>query len=74
MGITVFRESSKKVVYSGLESKIELIQKIVELDPRLEKKAQAIKYKVKRPQNRDSLHRQGMPQHVDFLHQDWIWG
>jgi len=56
MGITIFRDGCKQGVYSGLENKIELVQKNVKDDPRLEIKAQALKYKVHRPQNGDSLH------------------
>ncbi len=57
IGITIFRDGSKKGVYSGLEKiAIELIQIGVDSSPILQKKAQALKYKVKRPQNNDSLH------------------
>jgi len=56
MGITIFRDGCKKGVYSGLESKIELVQKVVKPDLRLDIKAQAIKYKIKREYNDDSLH------------------
>ncbi len=56
VGITIFRDKSKKGVYSGLEEKIELIQNNVKIHKILNKKAQSIKYKVKRGRNKDSLH------------------
>jgi len=59
-GTTIYRKGCKKegilIGESGLEKKILLIQHNVKLDPRIEKKAQAIQYKVLRPQNQDSLH------------------
>jgi len=56
MGITIFRDGSKEGVYSGLERKIEIVQNKVKPLPILDIKSQAIKYKVERPQNNDSLH------------------
>ncbi|MFH1607750.1 MAG: adenosylcobalamin-dependent ribonucleoside-diphosphate reductase [archaeon] len=56
IGTTIFRDQSKVGVYSGLEKTVELVQNEVELDPRIDKKAQAIKYKVRRINNNDSLH------------------
>lgn len=56
MGITIFRDKSKKGVYSGLEKEIELIQNNVKFHEILNKKAQSIKYKIKRERNKDSLH------------------
>ncbi len=56
MGITIFRDGSKSGVYSGLGESVELVQKSVKSDPRLEIKPQTIKYKIKRHQNNDSLH------------------
>jgi len=55
-GITIFRDGSKSGVYSALEKSVELVQKNIRSDPRLEIKPQAIKYKIRRPQNNDSLH------------------
>jgi len=62
-GVTVYREQSRgegilSTGRGGLEDlvEIELIQNDVKLDPRLERKAQAAKYKIKRSQNKDSLH------------------
>lgn len=56
VGITVFRDNPDESVYSSLERKVELVQNNVELDPRIDKKPQALKYRVKRIQNDDSLH------------------
>ena len=60
-GITVYREGSREGIIltkgsKGLEGRVELVQNNVSLDPRLHQKAQARKYKIKRPQNNDSLH------------------
>ena len=56
VGTTIFRDKSKDAVYSGIETKVELVQNEVQLDIRIDKKAQAIKYKVRREVNEDSLH------------------
>ncbi len=56
VGITIFRDGCKEGVYSKLEKKIELVQNNVKPDRRLEIKDQATKCKVKRVQNKDSLH------------------
>jgi ribonucleoside-diphosphate reductase alpha chain len=58
IGTTIFRDGSKTGVLAGLEKKVvvELIQIGVDSSPILQKKAQSLKYKVKRPQNNDSLH------------------
>jgi ribonucleoside-diphosphate reductase alpha chain len=61
VGITIFRDGCKKGVYSGLEERaknkeIELVQNDVKKHQILSIKPQAIKYKVKREENKDSLH------------------
>ena len=56
VGVTIFRDGSKQGVLSGIEKKVELVQISVESSPILSKKAQAVKYRVKRTQNKDSLH------------------
>ena len=60
VGTTVFRNNSKKGVYSSLEEKAEsgflLVKKDVDAHPVLDIKPRAVKYKVKRPQAGDSLH------------------
>jgi len=61
-GVTIYREGSieegvmKTDKREDLEDKIKLVQNNVKLDRRIEMKPQAIKYKVKRPINKDSLH------------------
>lgn len=61
-GITIYRDGSKEnqvltsVENTGGLEKITLVQNQVSPDQRITKKAQAIKYKVKRQQNGDSLH------------------
>lgn len=60
-GITVYREGSRSgVLISGngedLEAKLQLIQFNVKNDSRLDIRDQTLKYRVRRPQNRDSLH------------------
>lgn len=62
-GVTVYRDGSRQgILISGKDKKkgsleeITLAQNNVKLDRRIEIKPQAIKYKVKRPQNNDSLH------------------
>ena len=42
LGTTIFRDGSKPGVLSGLEKIVELVQNEVELNPRINKKAQAI--------------------------------
>jgi ribonucleoside-diphosphate reductase alpha chain len=58
-GMTVYREGSRQGIMTskkkGLEE-ITLVQNNVKVDKRLEIKPQAIKYKVKREVNKDSLH------------------
>jgi len=58
LGITIFRDGCKQGVLSGLADNIniELVQKSVISSPVIEKKAQALKYRVKRTKNKDSLH------------------
>jgi ribonucleoside-diphosphate reductase alpha chain len=56
VGITVFRDGSKTGVLSGIEKKVVLEQHNVKLPAVVDKKPQAIKYRVKRIQNGDSLH------------------
>ncbi|MBT4375747.1 adenosylcobalamin-dependent ribonucleoside-diphosphate reductase [archaeon] len=58
-GMTVYVDGSRGdgVLSSGNNlEKIVLVQKNVKVDPRLNIKPQAIKYKVRRDQNKDSLH------------------
>jgi len=60
-GVTVYREGSREGVLiskkrGGELERITLVKNNVKIDPRFEIKPQAIKYKVKRPQNNDSLH------------------
>ncbi len=59
-GITVYRFNSRSGVIidskDKLEDKVQLIQNNVALHPVLEIKPQAIKYRIKRPQNGDTLH------------------
>ncbi len=56
VGITIFRDNSKKGVLSGLEKRTLLVQNNVSPHEIVNLKAQALKYKVKRPNNGDSLH------------------
>lgn len=59
-GITVYREGSRDGVITSVKNKegglAKLVQNNVKADPRLNIKPQAIKYKVKRMINGDSLH------------------
>lgn len=56
-GITVYRDGSRDGIMKKAElENILLVQNNVKLDGRIEMKPQAIKYKVKRLQNNDSLH------------------
>ncbi len=56
IGVTIFRDGSKKGVLSGIEKKVELIQHNVNPDQRMQIRDQALKYRVKRNENKDSLH------------------
>ncbi|MBT4165948.1 adenosylcobalamin-dependent ribonucleoside-diphosphate reductase [archaeon] len=61
IGTTVFRDGSKTGVYSSLEDVvgtdvIKLIHNDVKPSPILDTKAQAMKYRIKRPVTGDSLH------------------
>ena len=56
VGITVFRNNSKKGVYSGLEKKAQIVQEKVKSSAILDMKPQATKYRVKRQGQGDSLH------------------
>jgi len=61
IGTTIFRDGSKKGVYSSVDdavkdSGITLVHNDVHSSPILDIKPQAIKYKIKRRANKDSLH------------------
>lgn len=58
-GVTVYREGSRDGVMKSkesLEKKVELVQHNIKPHPLLDIKPQAIKYKIKRSENQDSLH------------------
>jgi ribonucleoside-diphosphate reductase alpha chain len=60
-GITVYVDQSREGVLltsknKSLEDRVELIQKKVKSHPVIDRKAQAVKYRVKRPGSGDSLH------------------
>lgn len=58
-GVTVYRDGSREGVLKpkeSLEKKVELVQHNIKPHPLLDIKPQAIKYKIKRFENQDSLH------------------
>ncbi len=58
-GVTVYREGSREGVLKpreNLEKKVELVQHNIKPHPLLDIKPQAMKYKIKRFENQDSLH------------------
>jgi ribonucleoside-diphosphate reductase alpha chain len=56
-GVTIYRDGSRDgILKKGKMEKITLVQKNVKPHPLLQIKPQAIKYKVKREHNNDSLH------------------